>query len=298
MCKIYQFLFFIVFDTALNSCKKEDIDVPFTYASDSFEAPSQVYFKCTANKYDSLRWFISENLSNTQSQRPNYSSLIQKDITTYFYTEGTYNVSLDVFLDGQEQKFSKNIKIFPSTTLDVTLYNQNNQIIRYDYDIELFNTEKDAQLRQNFITKESYSNGRGITIIKLKPQKYFLRIRYAGCVTQTLDKSLDKVWETEGIIKANKPNEISVDIIDEQGTLTLKNSRGDSKVKVYICRAISCNSPSSDTKPTYIIEPLDSVTFKAPIGIIGYFYNYDSGFGGFESANVKCGEPTIKTIGF
>lgn len=285
---------YIVLIAILFACQKDIIVFPFIYESENFEVNSNIRFKYIQNTADSVRWVSSSNLTNTQSALPYFSNTNEKEASAIFYGSGQYNITLLVFKNGQKEEYTKKINILPATILEVYLYNQYNQTLTNNWNIAIYGTEKDAELLQNEMSSQRYFNNNSVIFYNLKSQRYFFRINALDCDTN----SISTISSTTEPIILNIINSKSLIVNTPEVEVELINSRGDTKAKIYLCKSISCNSPSPDRKPDYIVEPASSSKIKLPLGFISYFYTFENGFGGFESVNVKCGETNKKVIGF
>jgi hypothetical protein len=273
-------------------CQTNDLDVPFTYESDNFEVPSAIKFRCSCKNVDSLKWSVSENLSNPQSIRPVFSNPKAKETLEYIYEPGYYDVSLQVFIKGKEQKYTKRIQIFAPTLMDVIVVNQYERFVQ-NWSISVFNSEEDARLFRNPVAAGYSSIGYSVTFSRLKPQRYFFRVQNERCDSKTIDK----VFSTKSEIIAHSNYGVSLSIDSGEAPITLINQRGSS-VKIYLCRNASCGFPSS-LPPDYEIESGGRVTFIAPLGSLSFNYIFDngSGTGGGGGVDVKCDKIVEYIIG-
>jgi hypothetical protein len=138
----------------LIGCQDNSLDVPFTYESDNFESPTSVKFIYPNNDVDSLAWSFSKNLSNDKSQLPSQDKSTRKEVTVGFSEPGFYGVKLITFRNNKRQEYYKRIQILLPTILSVSLIN------KYERPginglVSIYNSEKDAQSRQNVIASKS-----------------------------------------------------------------------------------------------------------------------------------------------
>jgi hypothetical protein len=246
----------------LIGCQDNSLDVPFTYESDNFESPTSVKFIYPNNDVDSLAWSFSKNLSNDKSQLPSQDKSTRKEVTVGFSEPGFYGVKLITFRNNKRQEYYKRIQILLPTILSVSLIN------KYERPginglVSIYNSEKDAQSRQNVIASKSIGKYSSVSFSKLKAQKYFLRANMQDCNGRTLEN--DIIYSTREEIVANTWNRISLKIETEEVNIKLINVK-DSMMKVFICKKDGCSSPSSDTPFDFTIESNSSKIIKLPLG--------------------------------